>query len=210
MDNTACVIFVYRVFVTMVIDTVNGLLLEVRHCPSPNHDERPAGCIPELIVIHNISLPPNEFGGAYIDQLFTNSLNSDEHPFFAEICHLKVASHLLIRRNGEVVQYVPFHLRAFHAGLSQYKGRSRCNDFSIGIELEGTDFTPFTDAQYLQLTQIIESLCFHYPSLSEADITGHQHIAPERKTDPGPFFDWLRLSKALDVELPAIASCADQ
>ncbi|MFZ1386231.1 MAG: 1,6-anhydro-N-acetylmuramyl-L-alanine amidase AmpD [Thiolinea sp.] len=194
----------------MVIDTVNGLLLEVRHCPSPNHDERPAGCIPELIVIHNISLPPNEFGGAYIDQLFTNSLNSDEHPFFAEICHLKVASHLLIRRNGEVVQYVPFHLRAFHAGLSQYKGRSRCNDFSIGIELEGTDFTPFTDAQYLQLTQIIESLCFHYPSLSEADITGHQHIAPERKTDPGPFFDWLRLSEALGVELPALASCADQ
>ncbi len=194
----------------MVIDTVSGLLLEARYCPSPNHDERPAGCIPELIVIHNISLPPNEFGGAYIDQLFTNSLNSNEHPFFAEICHLKVASHLLIRRNGEVVQYVPFHLRAFHAGLSQYKGRSRCNDFSIGIELEGTDFTPFTDAQYLQLKQIIESLCFHYPSLSKADITGHQHIAPERKTDPGPFFDWPRLSEVLGVELPAAASCADQ
>ena len=196
-------------FVTMVIDTKTGLFAEARHCPSPNHDERPVSCIPELIVIHNITLPPGEFGGKYIDQLFTNTLDRNEHPFFAEICHLKVASHLLIRRNGELVQYVPFHLRAFHAGISIYQGRSRCNDFSIGIELEGTDFTPFTDEQYLQLEQVIESLCLHYPSLSTAHITGHQHIAPERKTDPGPFFDWPRLSQSLGTNLPADAGSID-
>ena len=189
----------------MVIDSLTGLLTEACQAPSPNHDERPAGCVPELIVIHNISLPPGEFGGDYINQLFTNTLNKDEHPFFAEICHLKVASHLLIRRDGEIVQYVPFHLRAFHAGVSIYRGRSRCNDFSIGIELEGSDFTPFTEPQYLQLTKVIEALCAHYPSLSKQQITGHQQIAPERKTDPGPFFDWLGLGHALGVSLPAVA-----
>lgn len=189
----------------MVIDGLTGLLSEACQVPSPNHDERPIGCLPELIVIHNISLPPDEFGGEYINQLFTNTLNKDEHPFFAEICHLKVASHLLIRRDGEIVQYVPFHLRAFHAGVSIYRGRSRCNDFSIGIELEGSDFTPFTEQQYEQLIKVIEVLCAYYPSLSKDQITGHQQIAPERKTDPGPFFDWLGLGQALGVRLPAIA-----
>lgn len=189
----------------MVIDGLTGLLAEARQAPSPNHDERPVGCVPELIVIHNISLPPGEFGGEAINQLFTNTLNKEDHPFFAEICHLKVASHLLIRRDGEIVQYVPFHLRAFHAGVSIYRGRSRCNDFSIGIELEGTDFMPFTEQQYLQLTEVIELLCKSYPSLSKEQITGHQHIAPDRKTDPGPFFDWLGLGRALGVQLPAVA-----
>ncbi|WP_298612429.1 1,6-anhydro-N-acetylmuramyl-L-alanine amidase AmpD [uncultured Thiothrix sp.] len=189
----------------MVIDHITSLLVEAQQCPSPNHDERPDGCLPELIVVHNITLPPGEFGGDYINQLFTNTLNKDAHPFFAEICHLKVASHLLIRRDGQIIQYVPFHLRAFHAGLSIYRGRSRCNDFSIGIELEGTDFTPFTEEQYQQLTKVIQALCLSYPSLSLEQITGHQHIAPERKTDPGPFFDWLRLGQDLGVHLPADA-----
>ncbi len=193
----------------MVIDHITGLLAEAQQCLSPNHDERPEGCVPELIVLHNITLPPGEFGGDYITQLFTNTLNKDAHPFFAEIGHLRVASHLLIRRNGEVIQYVPFHLRAFHAGISLYRGRSRCNDFSIGIELEGTDFIPFTELQYQQLTEIIKALCWAYPSLSIEQITGHQHIAPERKTDPGPFFDWIRLGQELGVSLPAKASCSD-
>lgn len=190
----------------MVIDPITGLLTEAQQCPSPNHDERPEGCMPELIVIHNITLPPGEFGGDYINQLFTNTLNKDEHPFFAEICHLKVASHLLIRRTGAIIQYVPFHWRAFHAGVSVYRGRSRCNDFSIGIELEGTDFIAFTEEQYQQLTKVIQALCLSYPSLSLQHITGHQHIAPGRKTDPGPFFDWVRLGQDLGVNLPAEAS----
>ncbi len=193
----------------MVIDHITGLLAEAQQCLSPNHDERPEGCVPELIVLHNITLPPGEFGGDYITQLFTNTLNKDAHPFFAEIDHLRVASHLLIRRDGEVIQYVPFHLRAFHAGISIYRGRSRCNDFSVGIELEGTDFIPFTEVQYQQLTEIIKALCSAYPSLSIEQITGHQHIAPERKTDPGPFFDWIRLGQELGVSLPAKASCSE-
>ncbi|TXH68609.1 MAG: 1,6-anhydro-N-acetylmuramyl-L-alanine amidase AmpD [Thiothrix sp.] len=193
----------------MLIDSFTGLLDAAQQCPSPNHDERPSDCLPELIVIHNISLPPGKFNGDYISQLFTNTLDREEHPFFAEICHLKVASHLLIRRTGEIIQYVPFHLRAFHAGISVYRGRSRCNDFSIGIELEGTDFTPFTEEQYQQLTAVIQVLCLNYPSLSLHHITGHQHIAPERKTDPGPFFDWARLSLDLGVALPADATVTE-
>ncbi|HPY40627.1 MAG TPA: 1,6-anhydro-N-acetylmuramyl-L-alanine amidase AmpD [Thiolinea sp.] len=194
----------------MVIDILSGLLVGARQCPSPNHDERPNGCFPELIVIHNISLPPGEFGSQHIDQLFTNTLDSNEHPFFAEISHLRVASHLLIRRDGEIVQYVPFHLRAFHAGVSIYQGRARCNDFSIGIELEGTDFIPFTEVQYSQLARVVEALFKYYPNLSKEHITGHQQIAPERKTDPGPFFDWGRLGTELGTDLPARASFTEE
>ncbi|OQX13998.1 MAG: N-acetylmuramoyl-L-alanine amidase [Thiothrix lacustris] len=186
----------------MNIDPETGLLDSARQCPSPNYDERPQGCIPELIVLHNISLPPHEFGGPWIDHLFTNQLDPDAHPFFAEICHLRVASHLLIRRNGEFVQYVPFHKRAFHAGVSNYQGRSQCNDFSIGIEIEGSDFEPFTAAQYAQLEKFLPILVDAYPGLSLEQITGHEHIAPGRKTDPGPFFDWRRLSDVLGVVLP--------
>ncbi len=189
----------------MFIDTCSGLLRDARQCPSPNHDDRPDGCVPDLLVVHNITLPPGEFGGDAIDQLFTNQLDANAHPFFAGICHLRVASHLLIRRDGEIVQYVPFHKRAFHAGVSEYQGRSRCNDFSVGIELEGTDFVPFTDVQYFQLEAVIRALCENYSTLSFKHITGHEHIAPGRKTDPGPFFDWGRLGGGLGVMLPATA-----
>lgn len=187
----------------MKIDAANGLLDIARQCPSPNHDERPDGSTPDLIVLHNITLPPYEFGGTWIDDLFTNQLDSTAHPFFAEICHLRVASHVLIRRDGEIVQYVPFHKRAFHAGVSNYHGRERCNDFSIGIELEGTDFVPFTEKQYQQLEQLLPALVETYPNLSLQHITGHEHIAPGRKTDPGPFFDWVRLAKRWGVLIPS-------
>lgn len=190
----------------MNIDNTTGLLQQARQCPSPNHDERPAGCTPDLIVLHNISLPPYEFGTPAIDQLFTNQLDPNAHPYFATINHLRVASHLLIRRTGEIVQYVPFHKRAFHAGISTYRGRERCNDFSIGIELEGSDFVPFSDKQYQQLEQLLPALVATYPTLSLHHITGHEHIAPGRKTDPGPFFNWRRLSRHLGVMLPANAS----
>ncbi len=183
----------------------DGVLESARQNPSPNHDERPEGDHPSLIVLHNISLPPDEFGGDGIDELFTNKLDPDKHPFYAEICHLRVASHLLIRRDGEIVQYVPFHKRAFHAGLSCYRGRNNCNDFSVGIELEGSDFVPFTAIQYKQLIMVIKSLCEAYPELKYENITGHQHIAPGRKTDPGPFFDWELLSASLHIPLPAEA-----
>lgn len=188
-----------------MIDTTTGLYTLARQCPSPNCDQRPEGCVPDLIVLHNITLPPYEFGGHWIDQLFTNQLDPQAHPFFATIQHLRVASHILIRREGEVVQYVPFHQRAFHAGVSRYQGRERCNDFSIGIEIEGTDFEPFTAAQYQVLERLLIDLVQAYPTLSLEHITGHEHIAPGRKTDPGPYFDWQRLSKSLGVKLPADA-----
>lgn len=188
----------------MKIDKKKGRLNIARQAPSPNHDERPDNEI-SLIVIHNITLPPNEFGTPWIDALFTNQLPADEHPFFAEICHLRVSSHLLIRRTGEIVQYVPFHLRAWHAGVSQYQGREVCNDFSIGIEMEGTDDQPFTEAQYVQLEKTIASLLKTYPTLSKHHITGHEHIAPNRKTDPGACFDWNRLSQKFQATLPSDA-----
>lgn len=188
----------------MYINKQTGLLKSARHVPSPNHDERPDQEI-SLIVIHNITLPPNEFGTPWIDALFTNQLPVDKHPFFAEICHLRVSSHLLIRRTGEIVQYVPFHCRAWHAGISQYQGREICNDFSIGIEMEGTDDQPFTEEQYEQLEETIQTLLISYPSLDKHHITGHEHIAPGRKTDPGACFDWKRLSQTFKAMLPADA-----
>lgn len=187
------------------INLLQGLLENANQLSSPNCDDRPEHSPPSLIVIHNISLPPGEFGGNGINELFTNCLNPDDHPFYAEICHLKVASHLLIRRDGEIIQYVPFHLRAFHAGVSCFNGRTNCNDFSIGIEMEGSDYVEFTATQYKRLIAVIKVLCAAYPDLSYRNITGHQHIAPGRKTDPGPFFDWQRLSSALGVKLPADA-----
>lgn len=180
-----------------------GLLQDARICESPNHDERSDEEDINLIVIHNISLPPNEFGGDGIDQLFTNTLNENEHPYYKEIHELRVSSHLLIRRDGEIVQYVPFHKRAWHAGDSQFLGRNLCNDFSIGIELEGSDTVSFTAEQYSQLEKTIKALLSHYPSLSPERITGHEHIAPGRKTDPGPHFKWERLSKTFNASLPA-------
>jgi len=181
------------------IDTGTGLLDGARHVPSPNSDERPGAAPPDLIVVHGISLPPGEYGGPWIDRLFTNSLPADAHPYFATVAAMKVSSHLLIRRDGSLVQYVPFHLRAWHSGASNYCGRERCNDFSIGIELEGTDDTPYEPAQYRALSDAILALCAAYPSLSTQHVTGHSDIAPGRKTDPGPAFDWLRLRAMLRV-----------
>lgn len=176
----------------LTIDTEKGLLAGVRFVPSPNHDERPEGSATDLILVHGISLPPGEYGGPWIDRLFTNTLPSDAHPYFAQVADLKVSSHTLIRRDGELVQYVPFHRRAWHAGASSYRGRERCNDFSIGIELEGADERPYEPVQYRKLVELIVALCGAYPSLSVERIAGHSDVAPGRKTDPGPAFDWPR------------------
>ena len=167
----------------------NGWLSDVTRVLSPHCDDRPENEAPSLLVIHNISLPPGEFGGPYINQLFTATLNPDEHPYFQDICHLRVSAHCLIRRDGEIVQYVPFQRRAWHAGVSRFAGRERCNDFSIGIEQEGTDTLPFTAPQYQQLAQVTRLLLRAYP-ITPQRITGHSDIAPGRKTDPGPAFDW--------------------
>jgi len=183
------------------VDSDNGLLQEARQVPSPNCDDRPADSGIDLIVIHGISLPPGEYGGPWIDALFTNTLDPDVHPYFAEIHQLKVSSHLLIRRDGEVVQYVPFHRRAWHAGVSQYKGRERCNDFSIGIELEGTDEELYDSRQYQRLAEVITALQQTYPKLSSQRLAGHSDIAPGRKTDPGPAFSWSQLYALLDEGL---------
>ena len=179
------------------VDLARGLICGARHVPSPNHDARPAGVAPSLIVIHGISLPPGRFGGPWVERLFTNSLPADRHPYFKSIAGLRVSSHLVIRRGGRVVQYVPFHRRAWHAGVSSYRGRARCNDYSIGIELEGTDRRSYTDAQYRVLARTMRALLAAYPTLSAERIAGHSDIAPGRKTDPGPAFDWARLRAAL-------------
>lgn len=170
----------------------NGLLPAARFIPSPNCDARPEAGPPCLIVIHNISLPPNEYGGEGIIELFSNCLDPAAHPYYETIKNLKVSSHFLIRRDGDLIQFVPCTQRAWHAGASQWRGRERCNDFSIGIELEGSDFEAFTEAQYAKLGQLIPALQAAYPI---TDITGHADIAPGRKTDPGPFFDWGRVPK---------------
>ena len=162
----------------------------VRKVLSPNQDDRPAGVSIDLLVIHGISLPPGRFGGGFIDALFTNRLDPDLHPYFREIAGQKVSAHVLIDRGGEITQYVPFHRRAWHAGESAFRGRTGCNDFSIGIELEGCDDQPYTDLQYKTLAGLSRELCAHWPLITRENIVGHCHIAPERKTDPGPTFDW--------------------
>jgi AmpD protein len=150
-----------------------------------------------MIVVHGISLPPGEFGGPEIEALFTNSLDWDAHPYFGEIRGLEVSSHVLIRRDGSVVQFVPFHERAWHAGASWFRGRNCCNDFSIGVELEGEDETPYDERQYATLVDLIQALCKAYPAISPREVAGHSDIAPGRKTDPGPAFDWFRLYDGL-------------
>jgi AmpD protein len=189
----------------MRVDPVSGLFDAARQQPSPNCDERPAGVSPDLIVIHGISLPPGQYGGPWIDALFTNTLDPAAHPYFQDIHQLRVSSHLLIRRDGELVQYVPLHLRAWHAGASCYCGRERCNDFSIGIELEGSDDTPYDAAQYEVLNEVIRALRTAYPALAAGQIAGHSDIAPGRKTDPGPCFDWPRLQALLAADGDAVA-----
>ncbi len=168
----------------------SGWLFDARHLPSPHCDERPAGVSIDAIVIHGISLPPGEFGGPWIDQLFSGRLDAAVHPYFQEIAGLKVSAHVLVRRGGELVQYVPFLRRAWHAGESQLDGRPCCNDFSIGIELEGADQVPYAAAQYRRLAALCNLLMRNYPAIGPGRIRGHADIAPGRKTDPGPAFDW--------------------
>jgi len=172
-----------------------GWLSEARRVDSPNFDSRPPDCQPEMIVIHGISLPPGEYGGPWIDQLFTNSLRAEDHPYFAEIEGLEVSTHLLIRRDGELVQFVDLFQRAWHAGRSCFEGREACNDYSVGIELEGVDTEPYTDKQYAVLVDTLGFIQRHIPGLSDAAVVGHSDIAPGRKTDPGEIFDWGRIEQ---------------
>jgi AmpD protein len=177
--------------------SADGWLAGARVCRSPNCDARPDVDDISLLVIHNISLPPGRFGGPYIDQLFTNTLDPAAHPYFASLRDLRVSAHLLIDRRGRVTQYVPLSARAWHAGVSRFGERERCNDFSIGIELEGCDERPFTQAQYRRLVRVTRALLRAFPRLGVERITGHSDIAPGRKTDPGPHFDWARYRAAL-------------
>jgi N-acetyl-anhydromuramoyl-L-alanine amidase len=166
-----------------------GWLSGVRQIASPNCDARPPGTKVELLVIHNISLPPGDFGGEAVAQLFTNTLNTESHPYYAQLEGLKVSAHFLIRRDGAIIQFVPCGKRAWHAGASSWQGRSACNNYSIGIELEGSDHVPFDDRQYVALARLTRLLRRSYPISA---IVGHADIAPGRKTDPGPCFDWSR------------------
>jgi AmpD protein len=175
-----------------------GWLSAATKLVSPNTDQRPEQADISLLVIHNISLPPEQFGGPYIDQLFANCLDPNQHPYFAEIADLKVSSHLLIDRVGKITQFVPFNQRAWHAGVSEFEGRNNCNDFSIGIEMEGADNIAYTDTQYAVLTAVTQALLQAYPLITNDRIVGHMDIAPGRKTDPGPAFDWDRYLKALN------------
>ena len=179
------------------IDTQSGQLIGARQLPSPNRDARPEGIVPDLIVVHCISLPPGQFGGPHIGELFTNCLDPDAHPYFRDICAVQVSAHVLIRRDGEILQFVPFHDRAWHAGTSCHEGRDACNDFSIGIELEGTDDGEFEELQYDKLAMLVAALVAEYPGIEFDRIVGHSEIAPGRKTDPGAGFDWNLLNTLL-------------
>lgn len=174
-----------------------GWLMEAKRVSSPNYDERPGDCQPDLIVIHSISLPPCEYGADWIDDLFTNQLDPGAHPYFRDIANMRVSSHILVRRDGGLVQYVPFDKRAWHAGVSSFEGRDCCNDFAIGIELEGCDNDSFEGIQYEQVAEVIAALIEYYPGLSVERITGHSDIAPGRKTDPGPHFSWSNLRECI-------------
>ncbi|MCB1649073.1 MAG: 1,6-anhydro-N-acetylmuramyl-L-alanine amidase AmpD [Pseudomonadales bacterium] len=172
---------------------VDSRLSFARQLPSPNCSERPPGAVVDLLVIHNISLPPGCYGGGNIEALFDNRLAADAHPYFREIASLRVSAHLLIDREGAVTQFVPFDKKAWHAGQSSFRGREACNDFSVGIELEGCDQEPFTDRQYERLIEVSRLLMVAFPHITPDRIVGHSDIAPGRKTDPGPCFDWERL-----------------
>jgi AmpD protein len=180
----------------MQLDPRSGWCQGAHHCPSPNFNQRPQGEV-SLLVIHNISLPPGQFGTGKVQEFFQNRLIVDEHPYFAEIASLRVSAHFLIERDGALTQFVSCGERAWHAGLSCFAGRENCNDFSLGVELEGTDEQPFSDAQYAALVELTVELQRVYPSLTLERICGHSDIAPTRKTDPGPAFDWSRLRAAL-------------
>lgn len=180
----------------MQLDPSTGWFQGIPHCPSPNFNARPGGEI-SLLVVHNISLPPGQFGTGKVQAFFQNRLPVDEHPFFAEIASLQVSAHFFIERDGGLTQFVSCLDRAWHAGVSWFEGRDNCNDFSLGVELEGTDDLPYTDAQYARLAELTRQLLDAYPSLSTQRIRGHNDIAPGRKTDPGAAFDWARLHAEL-------------
>jgi N-acetyl-anhydromuramoyl-L-alanine amidase len=169
-----------------------GIAVGVRFIESPNQDSRPAGSRISLAVIHNISLPPGQYGGNGVIELFSNTLDADAHPYYMEVHQLKVSAHFFIRRDGELIQFVPCSQRAWHAGASNWQGRERCNDFSVGVELEGSDTDVFEAAQYGTLNHLLAALKETYPI---TDIVGHSDIAPGRKTDPGPYFDWAKVNK---------------
>ncbi|OCX23094.1 N-acetyl-anhydromuranmyl-L-alanine amidase [Stutzerimonas xanthomarina] len=179
----------------MQLDTATGWCQGIRHCPSPNFNKRPDGEV-SLLVIHNISLPPGCYGTGKVQQFFQNDLPAGEHPFFETICELQVSAHFLIERDGAITQFVSCLDRAWHAGVSRFGEREGCNDFSIGIELEGSDFEPFSDAQYAALIPLCQLLQQAYPAITPERVCGHSDIAPGRKTDPGPAFDWQRLRMA--------------
>jgi AmpD protein len=179
------------------IDALSGRIGGVPFVASPNCDERPSGSDISLLVVHGISLPPGEFGGPWVEDLFLNRLDPAAHPYFQQISGLRVSAHVFIRRDGEVRQYVPFTLRAWHAGQSIHEGRERCNDFSVGVELEGTDEQPYEEPQYRALALLARALGRAYPALTRERIVGHNDVSPGRKTDPGPAFDWERLHSLL-------------
>ena len=181
----------------MQVDLATGLMRGAKQIASPNYDARPAGVEADLIVIHGISLPPGEFGGPWIERLFTNALPAEIHPYFAEVAPLRVSSHLVVQRDGALTQYVSFADRAWHAGQSNYQGRAACNDFSVGVELEGADTLPYEATQYEALAAVVAALCAAYPRLSADRLVGHSDIAPGRKTDPGPAFDWPRARRLI-------------
>jgi AmpD protein len=183
------------------VDPATGRIAAARQVPSPNCDDRPAGVAIDLVVVHGISLPPGEFGGPWIDALFTNTLPPEAHEYFAGVAVLRVSSHALVRRTGELVQYVDCNRRAWHAGRSEWQGRANCNDYSVGIELEGTDATPYTSSQYVVLSRLIAALCRAYPGITPGRIVGHSDVAPGRKTDPGIAFDWPMLRTLVRYEL---------
>lgn len=171
--------------------------------PSPNCNDRPRQDDIGLVVIHGITVPPGQFGTGLVEALFLNTLDLTSHPAFADLEGVRVSAHLFIDRDGAVTQFVPFHRRAWHAGVSSFGGRENCNDFAIGIELEGTDDAPYDDAQYERLTGVLQALFLRYPQLSPSRVVGHAEIAPGRKTDPGPAFDWQRLLATLASSVPS-------
>ncbi|WP_289027856.1 1,6-anhydro-N-acetylmuramyl-L-alanine amidase AmpD [uncultured Paraglaciecola sp.] len=174
-----------------------AILTQAEYYPSTHCDDRPENTDISLLVIHNISLPPNEFGGEYIKYFFTGKLNPELHPYFTSIYKIRVSAHCLIQRDGHIVQFVPFSKRAWHAGISSFQGQNRCNDFSIGVELEGADHLPYTDEQYRSLQHLSLALKQTYPAITLGRIVGHNDIAPGRKTDPGISFDWTRYRQLL-------------
>ena len=186
---------------SMRVDPASGWLSEVEHCPSAHFNARPAVGDISLLVIHNISLPPGQFGTGCVQQFFSGVLDAAAHPYFAGIAELRVSAHFLIERTGHITQFVSCLQRAWHAGQSCFDGRDGCNDFSIGIELEGTDDQPFTPVQYDQLVALTRALQQAYPLITAERITGHEHIAPGRKTDPGPCFDWSAYRSRLAAEV---------